>query len=167
MSGAGDELIELACELADGGGFGILSTLICQTEVERTGLVGMPYGSLVPTAADDRGAPLFLLSALAVHTRNINADPRASLLLRDYEAADPLAAPRATFLGRIETVDDEQQVRQRFTSVHPSARDWLSFGDFTFMRLAPLRIYLVGGFGRMGFIEPDDFATAFTDRMRS
>ena len=42
---------------------------------------GYPYGSFVTFGLDD-GAPVFLISALAEHTKNLEEDPRGSLLVR-------------------------------------------------------------------------------------
>ena len=43
---------------------------------------GWPFGSVMPYALDDSGRPLFLISAMAMHTQNLQAEPRASLLTR-------------------------------------------------------------------------------------
>ncbi|MBV9956226.1 MAG: pyridoxamine 5'-phosphate oxidase family protein, partial [Pseudolabrys sp.] len=51
---------------------------------------GDPYCSLVNVATDAAGAPLLLLSTLAVHTKNLLADARASLMLDERKAGDPL-----------------------------------------------------------------------------
>src|SRR6266478_3218355 len=51
---------------------------------------GYPYGSFV-TVAFDEGNPVFLISALAEHTRNLERDERASLLVAESVAEDPLA----------------------------------------------------------------------------
>src|SRR5215213_10635269 len=59
---------------------------------------GYPYGSFVTVAFDD-GHPVFLISALAEHTRNLERDRRASLLVAESGAADPLANGRVTLLG--------------------------------------------------------------------
>src|ERR1041385_6728036 len=50
---------------------------------------GDPYCSLVNVATGADGAPLLLISRLAVHTKNILADPRVSLMLAER------GAPRA------------------------------------------------------------------------
>src|SRR5262249_58347666 len=47
---------------------------------------GWPFGSVMPYALDDSGRPLFLISAMAMHTQNLQADPRASLLVNQTEA---------------------------------------------------------------------------------
>src|SRR5436305_12706987 len=42
---------------------------------------GHPFASVMPYALDDAGAPLFLISTMAMHTQNLEADERASLLM--------------------------------------------------------------------------------------
>ena len=42
---------------------------------------GHPFGSVMPYAPDERGRPLVLISGMAMHTRNLEADPRAGLLV--------------------------------------------------------------------------------------
>src|SRR3954449_12943454 len=70
---------------------GTLCTLAVEPE-------GYPYGSFV-TVAFDEGNPVFLISGLAEHTKNLERDPRASLLVAEGGAADPLANGRVTLLG--------------------------------------------------------------------
>src|SRR5713226_2635275 len=54
---------------------------------------GHPFASIMPYALDDDGRPLFLISTMAMHTQNLEADGRASLLvLQSGAAGDPLAA---------------------------------------------------------------------------
>ena len=50
---------------------------------------GYPYGSFV-TVAFENGAPVFLISRLAEHTKNLERDPRASLLVAEGGAVDPV-----------------------------------------------------------------------------
>ncbi len=42
---------------------------------------GFPFGSVMPYGLDDHGRPIFLISTMAMHTQNLQADPRASLLV--------------------------------------------------------------------------------------
>src|SRR6266478_9850674 len=68
---------------------------------------GHPFGSVMPYALDERGTPLFLISAMAVHTQNLQADPRASLLVTPPDWSDnPLAGERVTLMGRVTSVTD-------------------------------------------------------------
>src|SRR3989442_1467952 len=67
---------------------GTLCTLALEPE-------GYPYGSFV-TVAFENGDPVFLISRLAEHTRNLERDSRASLLVAEGGADDPLANGRVT-----------------------------------------------------------------------
>src|ERR1017187_5214321 len=47
---------------------------------------GFPFGSVMPYGLDDQGRPIFLISTMAMHTQNLQADPRASLLVTQDDA---------------------------------------------------------------------------------
>ena len=66
---------------------------------------GYPYGSFVTVAFDD-GTPVFLVSTMAEHTRNLQHDPRASLLVAEEGSVDPLANGRVTLLGLCTQVEE-------------------------------------------------------------
>lgn len=118
---------------------------------------GAPYASLVITACDMAGRPLLLLSALAEHTRNIEADPRASLLYhRTEHLADPLVGARASLQGVLRRVEDEttrKALVARFIRRHEGAKLYASFSDFSLYRMTVDRIHLVAGFGRIQWID--------------
>ena len=126
---------------------------------------GWPFASVMPYALTRDGSPLFLISGMAVHTQNVIADPRASLLvMQSGSGADPLGSPRATLLGSAHRIDEpEESVREEYLKRHPSARHWIGFSDFSFFRLDVAHIYFVGGFGVMGWVEHNDYATAAAD----
>src|SRR5271167_2886072 len=70
---------------------------------------GFPYGSVMPYSLDNQGHPSFLISTMAMHTRNLQADPRASLLVTQPGAVeDPLAASRVTLLGNAQPVPEPE-----------------------------------------------------------
>src|SRR6201989_1041287 len=60
---------------------------------------GDPYCSLVNVATATDGAPLLLISRLALHTKNILADARVSLMLDERKEGDPLEGARVMLLG--------------------------------------------------------------------
>src|SRR3984885_3407423 len=63
---------------------------------------GFPFGSVMPYGLDEQGRPIFLISTMAMHTQNLKADPRASLLIVQYDAGgDPLGASRVTLVGNV------------------------------------------------------------------
>jgi putative heme iron utilization protein len=126
---------------------------------------GYPYGSFV-TFAIHAGNPVFLISALAEHTRNLQADPRASLLIAESENEDPLANGRVTLIGRCHVLENDQarrEAREAFLAAHPNAAYYADFGDFSWWRLAVEGIRYIGGYGRMSWVEPDEWASAEPD----
>jgi heme iron utilization protein len=126
---------------------------------------GWPFGSVMPYALVADGAPLFLISGMAVHTQNMLADPRASLLvMQSGGESDPLGLARATLLGTVSRVDDvTQELRQAYLARHPNARHWIDYSDFGFFRLDVTQIYFVGGFGVMGWVAAEEYRVAEKD----
>jgi putative heme iron utilization protein len=115
-----------------------------------------PYASLVATACDVDGGPILLLSDLSDHTRNLKADPRASLLFEDAsDKANPQTGPRVTVLGRIERSDLDRHCR-RFLARHPKADLYAGFADFAVYRMSVERAHYVGGFARAHWISAQD-----------
>lgn len=116
---------------------------------------GIPFASLVTIATDVDGTPLMLLSRLSAHTRNLIADPRASLLFSAGGKGDPLAHPRLTVTGRaIRT--SEARARERFLARHPKAKLYADFPDFGFFALEPVAGHLNGGFAKAATLTPSD-----------
>lgn len=114
---------------------------------------GHPYASLVAVAPDADGAPLILISTLALHTLNLMADPACSLLLADIGEGDPSAHPRLSLMATARKVD-AASVRAPYLGRHPDAALYVDFADFSFWRLEPLGGHLVAGFGRIVDLAP-------------
>jgi hypothetical protein len=125
-----------------------------------------PFCSLVNIGTLPDGSPILLISRLAVHTRNIAADKRVSLLLSEPAAPDPLAAPRISITGRAEQLVDPREVaiaRRRYLAAHPSAELFVGFADFSFYRIAVDSVHLVGGFGRIFDLKGGEVLTEVSD----
>jgi heme oxygenase (biliverdin-IX-beta and delta-forming) len=123
---------------------------------------GDPYCSLVNVATTADGAPLLLISRLAVHTRNILADPRVSLMIDERKQGDPLEGARVMLMGTAEATDDEA-VKRRYLARHPSAEMFAGFKDFAFYRIALEGAHLVAGFGRIVDLKSEDILTDVSD----
>src|ERR1019366_8787310 len=68
---------------------------------------GFPFGSVMPYGLDERGRPIFLISTMAMHTQNLQADARASLLVTQPDSSgDPLGASRVTVIGNVLTIPE-------------------------------------------------------------
>src|SRR5436190_6089107 len=106
---------------------------------------GDPYCSLVNVASHANGSPILLISRLALHTKNILADNRVSLMLDERAAGDPLEGARIMLAGRAEEAADDQAatLRRRYLGAHPSAEAFVDFKDFSFFRIVPSGAHLV------------------------
>ena len=127
---------------------------------------GFPFASLVTVATDHDGAPILLMSGLSAHTRNLTADPRASILLSATGKGDPLAHPRLTVTGRVRRSDpgpERERLRARFLARHPKAALYADFGDFAFWRLELESAHLNGGFAKAADYAGADMLTAISD----
>jgi putative heme iron utilization protein len=127
------------------------------------GETGAPFASLVAVATGFDGTPVTLMSTLARHTKNIDRDPRASLLFEHAEQApkddDILAAGRVTIMGRLEKSGDAD-LRRRFLARHLSSAEYASFADFSFYALRVESAHFVGGFGRIMTMPASTFLLA-------
>lgn len=126
------------------------------------GWEGHPHGSLVQFVTSDDGAPVLLLSKLAAHTKNLDADSRASLLIVDDAAGDPLTRSRVTLLGTVATSDAPGD-RDAYLSRHPAAAAYIDFGDFDLYRLHVARARYIQGFGEMSWVDGSAWLAARPD----
>jgi len=127
---------------------------------------GFPFGSVMPYGLDDRGRPIFLISTMAMHTQNLQADPRASLLVTQPDATgDPLGASRVTLLGNVVPVPetDLAQSRKLYLDRYANSKYWVDFQDFSFYRMDVVDVYYVGGFGVMGWVAALEYDRAQPD----
>jgi len=123
---------------------------------------GDPYCSLVNVATTAAGAPILLISRLALHTRNILADARVSLMLEERKPGDPLEGARIMLMGTAETSVDAD-VRRRYLARHPDAEMYAGFQDFAFYQVTLKGAHLVAGFGRIVDLTAADLLTDTRD----
>jgi putative heme iron utilization protein len=100
----------------------------------------MPYG------LDGQGRPIFLVSTMAMHTQNLQADPRASLFVTEPGASgDPLGASRVTLIGSVVRMPEPDMATARtvYLTRYPDSRYWVDFDDFFFYRMDVLDVYYV------------------------
>ena len=124
---------------------------------------GYPFGSVTPFSIGAKGRPIFLFSNMAVHTKNLIADPKASLLVSAESAeGELLAGARANVLGSVVPLSQNEidAERHAYLVAHPQAQQWVTFGDFQFFGMEIAEIYYVGGFGVMGWVSAADYSNA-------
>lgn len=128
---------------------------------------GFPYGSFV-TFAMDGPNPVFFISTLAEHTKNLRGDARASLLVAEGGEADPLANGRVTMIGECRRLDDDTQreaAKRAYLEAHPNASYYIDYKDFGFWRLNVEAVRYIGGYGRMSWVEPSDWNVSAPDEI--
>lgn len=128
---------------------------------------GSPFGSLVAHAVDPSGRPLLLLSDLAEHTRNLAADPRASLMAVQEGDGDPLALARVTVVGGVAELQggERDTALGAYRTTHPGAF-YAEFADFRLYRLEVSSVRYVGGFGRMSWVDAPSYTAAEPDPLQ-
>ncbi len=127
---------------------------------------GHPFASVMPYGLDAQGRPLFLISTMAMHTHNLLADPRASLLVTQPGwTGDALAAGRVTLMGQAVRVPPPEvdAARAPYLARHEMASFWVDFEDFAFWRLDLLEVYFVGGFAAMDWVSAEAYLAASPD----
>jgi len=150
---------ERARTLMHVGRIGSLSTLSRKQQ-------GFPFGSVMPYGLDVHGRPIFLISTMAMHTQNVQADSRASLLVTQPDATgDPLGASRVTLIGNVLPVPQAEiaEARKLYLERYANSKYWVDFEDFFFYRMDVVDVYYVGGFGVMGWVSADDYNGAQPD----
>jgi len=108
---------------------------------------GFPFGSVMPYGLDDHGRPIFLISTMAMHTQNLQADPRASLLVtQDDTGGDPLGAARVTLVGNVLPIPESEvpEARKLYLQRYANSKYWVDFEDFSFYRMDVVDVYSVG-----------------------
>lgn len=123
-------------------------------------LDGYPFATAVDYITDHSGRPVFLISTLAEHAKNISADPRVSLLVQS-NVGEAQASPRLTLAGEATRIADEYHagLQQRYLRYFPEAEQYFAL-DFFFCHLEPRQLRYIGGFGAARWIAPGDFGVS-------
>lgn len=134
-----DDLVQALRKLWHQSFHGLLSTHSEKHE-------GYPFGSLLPICLDSKGHPLMMISHLAQHTRNLDADPRCSLMLTQPGHADVQQWARLTCLANAEPVNSSASM-ERYYRYYPESRRYHKELNFQLYRLQPMQFYFIAGFG--------------------
>ncbi|CAM9789506.1 unnamed protein product [Ectocarpus sp. 12 AP-2014] len=146
-------------------------TLCTLSSSGEAGPEGSPFGSHVDYVLDEQqGWPIFLLAEASLHTQNIKASNRVSLLCqtpREANGQPQAALARVTLVGAIVDVDDDDeliQLKASFSLVHTYADQLTQSPRFKFYKLKPDKVYYVGGFGVLSkWLPVSEYETAEPD----
>ncbi|MBH24345.1 MAG: pyridoxamine 5'-phosphate oxidase [Myxococcales bacterium] len=116
---------------------------------------GAPHASMVAyVPEEDRLGLLLHLSRLSRHTRNLFANPTASLIISqpDPLSGDPQTLARITLTGQVEVIERDSAAweagRDRYLAALPDSERLFGFKDFTLFRFRPHKARYIGGFAR-------------------
>jgi putative heme iron utilization protein len=146
-----------------------LATLIRSNRLAALGTLrdGSPFVSMVVYAVSDDLASFYLhLSRLAVHTRDLIADPRLSLLIHESDRgeSDPQTLARLTIQGDAATVSNTDSQYEAIKSLYlkkfPEAEMRFGLGDFDLYRIEPKSARYVGGFAQAFNLTVESFREA-------
>lgn len=144
--------------------FGDLCTTMSPMDHRRA---GWPVASLVDFATDSEGTPIFSLSPMAMHTRNMKYDPRCSLVV-EMPGWRGLASARVTLFGTVKKVPDELQQLARSLFKKKQTEENASYGtsEFPLYMLADIQdVYFVGGYGTVKWVGAKDYLSCSPDRL--
>ncbi len=117
--------------------------------------VAQPMASMVGyVASEEFGSVALHLSRLAAHTRNLLANPRASLVISacDDGSDDPQLLMRASLQGHVEIIEHDNPHHAHYCTRYlerlPDSARLFDFPDFILFRLIISEIRFVTGFGQ-------------------
>ncbi|KAI4382028.1 hypothetical protein MLD38_008040 [Melastoma candidum] len=127
---------------------------------------GYPFGSLVDFAPDPAGHPIFSFSPLAIHTRNLLADPRCTLVVQ-IPGWSGLSNARVTIFGDIYPLPESQQecAHKQYIAKHQQgpSQQW---GNFYYFRMQTISdIYFIGGFGTVAWVDVKEYESLLPDKI--
>lgn len=127
---------------------------------------GYPFGSLVDFAPDPMGHPIFSFSPLAIHTRNLLADPRCTLVVQ-IPGWSGLSNARVTIFGDVYPLAEDQQewAHKQYVAKHQqvASQQW---GNFHYFRMQNISdIYFIGGFGTVAWVDVKEYETLQPDKI--
>jgi heme iron utilization protein len=141
-----------------------LAHIIRETRLAALGTLHHGEPSLAMVAyvfAEDFSAFYIHVSRLGKHTRDMESDPRVSLLIAetDDQRADPQTLARVSLQGTAEVLLrdalDHSLIKDMYLSRFPEAEPIFSLGDFNLWKITPKSGRLVAGFGRAFNLVPE------------
>eukprot|EP01023_Acetabularia_acetabulum_P018676 TRINITY_DN1943_c0_g1_i1.p1 TRINITY_DN1943_c0_g1~~TRINITY_DN1943_c0_g1_i1.p1 ORF type:complete len:241 (+),score=37.29 TRINITY_DN1943_c0_g1_i1:41-724(+) len=129
---------------------------------------GFPFATLAEFSVDGGGYPVFCLSPLDIHTKNLQEDPRVSMVVQ-MPGWTGLANARVTIFGAVYQLPDElrQSASEMFNTKHKTLRNetWVA-GNSLYFRMHHIQdIYFVGGFGTVQWVEVQEYLKSVPDEI--
>ena len=148
-----------------------IARIIRETRIAALGTLhdGEPNLAMVAYIfAEDFSAFYIHVSKLGKHTRDMESDPRVSLLIteRDDHRSDPQTLARLALQGTAEVLprdaSDYSLIKSMYLKRFPEAEHLFSLGDFNLWKISPKSGRFVAGFARAFNIVPEALKKAAT-----
>ncbi|MFV0408608.1 MAG: pyridoxamine 5-phosphate oxidase [Paracoccus sp. (in: a-proteobacteria)] len=132
---------------------------------------GYPYLARIACQADEDGIPLAFLSEIAVHTRLLESQPKAALLIEAPPGrGEAMAQARLSLQVVARRLPDHGPAHAArlasWLAHNPKSRAYAELPGFHFWRLEPHAGLLNAGFGQAYRIGPGDIRTPPADHVR-
>ncbi|KAK8641670.1 hypothetical protein V6N13_011052 [Hibiscus sabdariffa] len=110
--------------------------------------------------------PIFSFSPLAIHTRNLLADPRCTLVVQ-IPGWSGLSNARVTIFGDVYPLPEHQQewAHKQYVAKHQqgTSQQW---GNFYYFRMQNISdIYFIGGFGTVAWVDVKEYEELKPDKI--
>ena len=141
-----------------------LSRLIRNTRIATLGTLHEGESNLAMVAyafAEDFSAFYVHVSRLGKHTRDMETDPRVSLLIAetDDRRADPQTLARLSLQGTAEMLprdaSEYAKIKASYLQRFPEAEQFFRLGDFNLWQIIPKSGRFVAGFAQAFNLVPD------------
>ncbi len=130
--------------------YGVLST-------HSTEVPGYPFGSVTSYSLDQDGLPILFLSDTALHSQNIKADAKICLTILETDTGNIQTKARLSLPGYAFHIDKHLPAAKRYFRYFPAHKDFIN-SSFSFYKLKLSAAYLVGGFAKTAWVDPDQLA---------
>ncbi|XP_022724467.1 uncharacterized protein LOC111281112 isoform X2 [Durio zibethinus] len=127
---------------------------------------GYPFGSLVDFAPDSMGHPIFSFSPLAIHTRNLLADPKCTLVVQ-IPGWSGLSNARVTIFGDVYPLPEHEQewAHKQYIAKHQQGQSQ-QWGNFYYYRMQNISdVYFIGGFGTVAWVDVKEYEALKPDKI--
>ncbi len=104
-----------------------------------------------PEGEKDFGKLYFLLSDLSRHSKNLQKNAAASLLVVEKGTAPIHERKRLSLQGLIQTIKNEtrsETLKDRYLTVFPRSEIFFTLADFHFYEMEITELHWIGGFGK-------------------
>ena len=120
-----------------------------------------PFGSFVTFASFINRIPVFYLSDIAEHTKNLNYKAHGCLTIvsSSNKKNDQQNNERLSLMGDLVKIKENEvkNLKEKFHALRPESKNYENFHGFNFYKLIINKVRWIGGFGKIGWLDEDNW----------